>query len=402
MAETSIKDPRSPFASRGCRLKHHLRHKTGLDADCRCSNNRTPKSGLDPCKRPYDAAKSGVVLGGGPSFARMHNAHLSGGFVDRPRNRLIASVYWSGSSNGKGLIVSYDLKTWRRRFISGDYEVGQARKTAGSGPAFDHLKDVKPGSDGKWYGLSYKSRRLRIFRIEPRDGRRSVVWEAGDPKYGQCPSGTPDARSARSRVVQYTHEGFAVDRDGSFLLGYANPIRDGRGIVRVSKDGRNCAYLTASGNRKDGLKRGSGPEMRGFVQGFTLHHGSLWAFTTGEKKLWQIDPRSGDRKVAASRPLGERHNVWDTKRKGFWTSGFLSSVTLGAFDPQTKQFMNVFRVCCKGPSWFPLCAQGPIVINSLNYGPVFALPNGNLALGQDSVGLVEFEPETGNSMIRSL
>jgi len=57
----------------------------------------------------------------------------------------------------------------------------------------------------------------------------------------------------------------------------------------------------------------------------------------------------------------------------------------------------------KGPAWFPLCGEGPIRINSPNYGLVVVNPStGNVLLGHDSVGLVEFEPETGNSIVRFL
>lgn len=399
----SVKDPKSPYAARSCKLAQHVANPTGLEADCRCLDNRNQTGGIDLCKRPYDFAKGGGTIAAGPSFAQWPNAHISGGFVDTASNKLIASVYWSSSSAPKGILVSYDLTTWARTIVSGTTKSASGEAEVGSGPAFTHVKDVQPGKDGKWYALTHKAQLPEIVRVDPSSGARTLVWAGGNAAFGQCPSGTPTAPSPAARFVQYTAEGFAVNADGSYLLGYANPTRDGRGIVRISADGKSCEYVTASGNRQDKLAKGTGDEMRGFVQGFELHEGKIWAFTTGEKKLWTIDPATGNRTVLASPPLGERFLSWDAKRKVMWTSGFQNSVTLGAFDPTTKTFMNVFQDCGKGVAWFPLCAEGPIRVNSLNYGLMVVNPKtGTLLLGHDSVGLVELEPETGNSLIRSL
>lgn len=401
--KSSVKDTTSPFYSRSCKLTHQLAKPTSLPSDCRCLDNRAPSSGIDACKRPYDTAKAGTTIGAGPSFALYENAHLSGGFIDTAKNTLVASVYWDGSSTPKGLVVSYDLKTWARTFVSGEWRDG-APKSTGSGPAFTHLKDIKPGKDGKWYALSYKPQRAQIFSVDPANGNRTVVWTGGDAKFGQCATGDKKVPSPELSAVQYTHEGFAVDADGSFLLAYANTQRDGHGIVRISADGTKCAFVTASGARPDGMTRGTGDEMRGFVQGFTLLNGAIYAHTTQEKKLWSIDPATGNRTVIVDKPIGERFTAWDAKRSVLWSGGFMNSTTLGALDLTTKKFTNVFADCgAKGPAWFPLCAEGVLRINSLNYGPILVHPTtGNLFIGHDSVGLVEFEPETGNSITRSL
>lgn len=396
--KSSVKDASSPLYSRSCTLTQHLSNPTSLPGDCRCLDNRAQTNGIDACKRPYDAAKSGTKLGDGPSFGLLPNAHISGGFIDSASNTLIASVYWDGSSAPKGLVVSYDLSTWGRRFVSGEWK-NELPQQAGSGPAFTHLKDIRPGADGKWYALSYKPQKPQIFRVDPTTGARSVIWTGGEAGFGQCASGDP---KAQGKSVQYTADGFAVDADGSFLLGYANPQRDGRGIVRISANGASCSYVTASGKRADGMTRGVGDEMRGFVQGFALHDGAIWAFTTGEKRLWAVDPATGDRRVKSTTAVGERWAVWDAKRAVLWTAGLQNSVTVGAFDPATGRAVNVFKDAGKVP-WLPLAAEGPIRINSLNYGPMFVNPaTGTLLLGHDSIGLLEFEPETGNSFVRSL
>ena len=199
--KSSVKDASSPFYSRSCKLTHQLAKPTSLPADCRCLDNRSPASGVDACKRPFDAAKAGASIGAGPSFALYENAHLSGGFIDAAKNTLVASVYWDGSSTPKGLVVRYDLKTWARTFVSGEWKDG-APKSTGTGPAFTHLKDIKPGKDGMWYALAYKPQRAEIFRVDPANGNRTVVWAGGDAKFGQCASvrpwrGSPDPRDSR-------------------------------------------------------------------------------------------------------------------------------------------------------------------------------------------------------------
>lgn len=79
-------------------------------------------------------------------------------------------------------------------------------------------------------------------------------------------------------------------------------------------------------------------------------------------------------------------------------------MTIVAYDPARNLRMDVFSDCGSAQlPWYPLCpGTGPITINSLNYGGMWLLPNGNLLFAHDSVSIVEFEPSTGNSMIRSL
>jgi hypothetical protein len=403
-AGSSLKDPSSPYADRSCPLVQYVEHKTALPADCRCGTNRAPSNGIDACKRPYDVMKKGIVLGDGPSFASYYNAHISGLFVDKAKDQVVASVYWDGSSNAKGLVVAYNRKTWARTFISGEYKDASGVKEIGKGPKLTHPFAIEPGKDGKWYVLTYKPQTLEIVRVDPTTGDRTLVWRSGDKAYGQCPSGTPDSKTESATMVQYTPDGLAIDDKGGFILGYSNSARDGVGLVRISGDGSQCEYVTMSGTRKDNLTKGSGTAMRGRVQGVELHEGKLLAFTTLEKALWAIDPTTGDRTIVTKPPLGERHIVWDAKRSVLWTAGFLNSVTLGAMDyaPNAKP-MNVFSDGGKVRPWFPLSAEGPLRVNSLNYGPVAIDPDTHhLYLGHDSIGLVEFEPETGNSINRSM
>jgi hypothetical protein len=157
------------------------------------------------------------------------------------------------------------------------------------------------------------------------------------------------------------------------------------------------------------LTRGAGPTLGGFVQGFTIRHDKLVVQTTQPKALIEVDMNSGDRVALFSNSnagsIGERWSVWDAVRGVFWTAGLMNSVTIVAYDPVRSLKMDVFQDCGSANfPWYPLCpGAGPIKINSLNYGGMWMHPTRNtLLFAQDSVSIVEFEPSTGNSVIRSL
>ncbi|MCV6588170.1 MAG: hypothetical protein OIF57_03950 [Marinobacterium sp.] len=411
--EISLTDASAPYASRSCPLTHHIAHKTALPADCRCGTNRSNTGGIHVCQRPYEVARNmGVNIGKGPSFANYYNAHLTGGFIDYANNELIASVQWDAGAESKGLVVAYNLDDWSRRFISGDAEDEYGHKVIAEGPRFFELKEIQPGIDGFWYGFGYEQGKsgggARIFRINPKTGERHVIWQGRTADYGQCPSGRKTIRRPSQQYVQYTQDVFTVDpKDGSFLVAFSNNKMGGTGLARISPDGSQCDFVTLSGRRDDGLKKGRGFNMRGPMLGIYLHDGKIYTHSTGEKTFFEIDPASGDRKALtrrSPRPPAWRRVVWDEQRKVFWVSGKMNSVTVTAYDPALNKYLVAHKTCGKKShwGWFPLCMQGPMRINSLNYGPMWLNKNtGNLIFGQDAIGIVEFEPETGNSINRS-
>ncbi len=398
---SSVLDPSSPYYSASCPLEQQLDHPTALPADCRCFTNNGSVNGVPICGRPYDRGVQGVMVGQGPRVVGLANGRYNGG--ELVGNTLYVAASWGGSTAQKGAVLAVDLTTGDRTLISG--ELGQ--DTAGSGPALSWVIDVRKGPDGNLYALTQalSPAAPTIVRIRPSTGQRTVVWRGQDAAFGQCPAGDPDA----SQSVQYTNSGFAVDTSGRFYLGYANAIRDGRGVVRISADGTSCAYLTASGTREDGLIRGAGPALGGFVQGFSFKGNALIATTTQPKSLVSIDLTSGDRTVlftgANAGAIGERWTAWDPTRNLYWTVGLMNSVTIVAFDPARNKTLDVFQGC-GDPAfpWYPLCpGAGPIKINSLNYGGFWVHPQtGNLWFAQDGVSIVELEVGTANSVIRSL
>ena len=143
--------------------------------------------------------------------------------------------------------------------------------------------------------------------------------------------------------------------------------------------------------------------MGGFVQGFTLRDGILYAFTTQPKQFLAIDTNTGDR-LLLYEPSGvtppERWAAYDKQRDVWWLAGFQNSVSIEAVDLINQEKTHIFRGGVF--PWMPLGAAGPIQINSLNYGPVWFHPSGNLLVAQDGMSIVVYEPSTGNSLIRSL
>lgn len=416
---SSYLNPDAKYAERSCPLEQHEQYPTSFDADCRCGHNSSKSTGLEECMRPTEVALNrGSNVADGPSFSTYHNAHISGGFIDYDNNQLIASVYWDNSEEGKGLVVAYDMNTWKRRFISGMAQDDYGPMEIASGPQFPLLKDIQPGPDGNWYAFGYVYRKNTkdsygngpvIYKVEPKTGNRSVVWEARNGEYGQCPSGRKSIKRESQKYVQYTQEVFAVDpRDGSFILSFNNNKMGGTGFARVSADGGKCDFITLSGQRDDGLKVGRGFDMRGPMLGAYLHDGKLYTHSTGEKTMFEIDPATGNRKALIKRgpkPEAWRHIQWDDKRGVFWISGKMNSAMVTAWKPGDKKILITDKSCSGRDSWadwFHLCKEGPLATLTLNYGPMWLNKNtGTLLFGYDSIGIVEYEPETGNSINRS-
>lgn len=418
--DSSYINPNVKYGDRSCPLDQHLKYKTSFEADCRCGKNSSKSFGLEECMRPTEVALNrGSTIAEGPSFATYQNAHISGGFIDYDNNELIASVYWDNSKDAKGLVVAYNLDDWSRRFISGEAQDEYGNMEIAEGPKFHLLKDIQPGPDGNWYAFNYVYRKNTkesfgsgpvIYKVNPKDGKRSIVWEARNGEYGQCPSGRKSIKRESQKYVQYTQEVFAVDpNDGSYVVSFNNSKMGGTGFARVSKDGSQCDFISLSGARDDNLKVGRGFDMRGPMLGAYLHNGKLYTHSTGEKTLFEIDPKTGNRKALmkkAPKPQAWRHIQWDEKRNVFWISGKMNSAMVTAWKPGSKKVLITDKSCSgrdEWASWFNVCKEGPLATLTLNYGPMWLNKNtGTLLFGYDAVGIVEYEPETGNSINRSL
>ena len=422
--QSTVIDPSGKFGDMSCPLTQHFAYKTSLEVDCRCGPNQEPLHGADPCSfintrvSESDAIKGERLegearnrFGSGPSMADAYNAQYSGGFIIQETRELIVANRWDGSHAPKGVIFSVNLDSGDRRVISGQYPTNTGVEEVGTGPSFTHAIDVRLGPDGMYYVFadSQQTADATIFRVDPATGARTIAWDAPDSEttweeaqespFGQCVDGYGTG------VVQYSQLGFAVDEQGRFYVGYANVQRDGRGIVRISADGSECEYVTATGAREDGMTRGSGNDLGGFVQGYTFHDGKLWAFTTQPKKLWSIDVETGDRvehmEARSAGALGERWQVWDEGRQIMWTVGLSNNVAIVGVDLE-RQVAYHAKTDCGQVDWLPMCLGGPGKIISQNLGGAWLDEStGNLFFAQKGDGIIEYEVSTGNSVIRS-
>ncbi|MCB9524166.1 MAG: hypothetical protein H6702_12470 [Myxococcales bacterium] len=396
--DPTITDQASPWYERGCPLVQQAANPSALPADCRCFTNQAPRDGIPLCQRPYHLNLAGGSVGAGPSYAGVFNAEYLGGFLDAAEGaggRLYVAVGFGASTDRRGAVLTVDLATGDRTLLSGEHPF---QGTVGEGPAFGTVLDVRRGPDGNLYAYVRQRQpgEQEIVRVDPRTGDRTLVWKGRAEGFAQCsPDGSP------AGALQYTDTGFALDAEGRFYLPFANPTQ-GRGIVRLSRALDACEVLTGNGPA-EWATRGAGPALGGFVQGFTLRDGALLAFTTQPKQFVSVDLATGDRTLLLT-PAGiappERWAVWDAGRSVWWLAGFQSAVSISAWDPATNTQASVFQGGVF--PWMPLGASGPIQINALNYAPIWLLPNGNLLLGQDGFSVVEYEPSTGNSVIRSL
>ncbi len=399
--EPTITDKSSPYYDRPCPLVQQQKHKSKLLADCRCFNNQAPSSGIDLCKRPYNLMKAGISVGEGPSIAPMYQAEYYGGFLDEaegPEGTLYVAAGLGPSTAWEGLILTVDVATGDRTVI---LEPGPH-----SGPSWGpyeytigHVLDVRPAHGRQLYAFVRNPRGTgtHVLQVDRDTGATELKWstELGDPsKFGFCE--TPESPFR----LQLSHSGFAVDPEGRVYIGFSNPTQ-GRGIMRLSADFTQCEVVTGNGIAE--ATRGEGPYLSGFIQGFTLHAGQLWAFSTQPKQFFSVDLDTGDRTLW-SEPGGvtptERWAVWDDTRQVWWLAGMTNGVSIDAFDPATGKTALIFEGGVF--PWMPLGAGGPVNINSLNYAPIWLRSNGNLLVAQDGFSIVEFEPSTGNSIIISL
>lgn len=395
--EPTITDRSSPYYERGCPLEQHRRHKSDLIADCRCFTNQTASSGIDLCKRPYNLMKAGISVGEGVSYASLYNIEYNGGFLaedEGPKGTVYVAASFGGSTDRSGGVLAVDVATGNRRVVTGPNLAGGQ---VGSGHVLESVNDVRPHGD---YLYAWVRTRMpaeqEIVRIDPRDGARTLIWKGRDERFPQC-----RVDATRTETLQTTDTGFALDDAGDFYLPFSNPTQ-GRGILRISNDVSSCETFTGAG-AADNAERGVGPSMSGFVQGFTILDGKLYAFTTQPKQFLEVDLVTGDRELLMM-PGGvtppERWAQWDESRQVWWIAGFQNSVTIDAVDPATGLTASIFDGGVF--PWMPLGAAGPIQINSLNYAPIWVRKNGNLLVAQDGMSIIEFEPKTGNSVIISL
>ena len=423
--ESSVSDPSSPYWNRPCIFTQYLGNPTNLKADCRCPENKVITGGLPICWRPHETKNRapGLVLGAGPRVGSHPQAHIYGGFFDASRREIVAAVDWSNASNpSAGFLMGFTVANGNRRVISGRYlDPANGDMDVGTGPAFADVFDVQRASDGQIFAAQGTLQRFEILRVDPANGNRTLVWKAGDATYGQCASG----RGAIS--VQTTAQGFAVDANG-FYIGFSNPSPSGEGlgIIRVSRNGQTCSFVTRSGSRSGNAYfnqpvGGGWTFASGMLSGFAIDGSELIATANFDLSLYGINLSTGQRRritsastgaVLGAGPtgsdgLGVRWVTKDASRGVYWTSGRQGDTLVVLVTPSTSQRHDLTGFCAGESSTLDgvNCLKGSITSGlSLNFGGFWLDPaNPDRAwFAHDLIGLVEVEVSTGNTIILSL
>ncbi|MEZ4250061.1 MAG: hypothetical protein R3B99_17655 [Polyangiales bacterium] len=417
---SSVADPDATYYERSCNLVQQLEHPTTLDADCRCSNNRPPASGIPECVSAQYLDAS-VSFGSGPRVRPLPQPHFNGGFVDATSRELYVGVDWSSSTRpDSGLVMAVNLDSGNRRIVSGGYQDATGFTETGSGPSLHQVIDVERGPDGNLYAVSVpaESQRLEIVRIAPTTGNRTVIWRGQDPSFAHCESGDP----LRPNGVQVHALAFAMDTMGRFYLPFTNTSAygEGVGVIRLAADGSSCSVVTRSGtqslNGMAGTAVGTGFEIdRGRYQGFVMHEGALYALHDAYLSLIRIDVTNGNRTRVSSAStstgvigagptnasgIGRRWLAWDAMRNLMWSSGTDNRRMMVAIELATGDRTEAFcgAVNPERP-WRDLCLGGAMLAGYQNSGGFWLDPaNGDPIVAHENFTLVRVDLRNGNSM----
>lgn len=414
----------SPFWKYSCD-PDDVRHQpqTQLDVDCRCGGNMTPDndSPLGMCWRPIGAATEMAHpyrYGTGPGIVDVvfQTPETLTMVMHQASRKIYLGVGYTVASLGigagyAGAIIEVDADTGDRRVVAGLWpdEFGGSHHPEGldmmamTGLAYlPEVQNMVIGPDGEtlfvWVQDHYSN--AQILKVNRITGAMEHIWaehvviplEPGHnrPEHAQCWNGE---RVSGRMFVQINNRGFAMDKEGNFLLtvvansaaDFLSPV----GVVRISADGASCEWVRRTGAGPnnayfDGtpsggtLGVGSDPidvdcdgsidTANGFVPldakfyaptapcGSGLFTGGnkgtgaapapgspfralhwvgdkLWAIDANTYGLWEIDTEhaSGWRVRAIGDNLAEDWIVEDTARDVVWVAGTGSENNLAAF-----------------------------------------------------------------------
>lgn len=439
---TSLSNRDSPMYHRGCSFIDYVTYKTDLDVDCRCRRHAPTIDDIDvyddggnmACANQADSWARGWTMGDGPHFVHLTHSFNGGGVLSADQRELFATKHFTDATyQGAGLVVGYDIKTGRRRIVSGrfpsesgGYEVFGGGYESQRAVGVQRLEmttlpgawDLERGTDGMLYVWGSREGNKEITRVRPDTGLRTLVWRQvleGEEAatFGQCYSTRPKSTFPGGFIpVQLEDHAFALGPDGSFYLGFRNDAAEGNGIVRISPDGATCTVLTRWNGTMGEVGGGASPQYS-TLEGFGVHAGKLYASLQIGKHLLAIDLATGDRALIAnpagsvgSTP-GQSTMFWDATR-GLWiTAGGIQSYLATAIDLTTGLRQSLFLTAPgmpieSAPPW-ETGAHGAIDNgNYQGYGALALDPDDN-----DHVymvikwGLLKYELSTGNSYVMS-
>ncbi len=413
---SSITDKTSPyFGSAECPLVQYWSNPSDYPIDCRCAGKLE-----NLCKRPYNLEPK-ISFGEGPRMRNLASTVQAWNGVVVGSEWLLPVGWKTASKASQTMIFGIDLKTGKRRYVSGSYDdAALGYQTLGKGDAFVNVMDLKLGADGMLYAVGGTSDIAppKVWKIDPATGDRTLLFDEdkADPTT-LCANGST---LPGKKVVQMVPEGFAMDADGNFYFSYIN--MPGRGVVKFDKAFAKCSFLTMvpdlnqSTTSKTAIGGGYDSvqfEMRALeIVGNKL-------YTIADTKLLEVDLGTGDRKLISNAKdvgglgagpinaegLGDRWSKWDSYRKVLWTHGVSGGSSAVVVDLTSGDRTT-------WPCWHPtLGIQGAcgntgtsLIPGYLSYGGMIIDPSPphDLYFAHDLFSVVKYEVKTGNSYILSL
>lgn len=441
---TSLTDRDSPMYHRGCSFPDYLRYKTDLAVDCRCRRHAPTLNDVEvydmggnmACANQSDSWARGWTMGEGPNFFHMGHSFSGGGAYSAAHGELFATKHFTDPSyEGAGLVVAYDIKTGRRRVVSGRFPLaGGGYQMFGSG--FESVRavgvlrheattlpgawDLELGGDGQLYVWGSRVGNKEITRVDPDTGARTLIWSQAlesenpsAPGFGQCWSTRPKSTFFGGFIpVELEDHAFARGPDGSFYLGFRNESAEGNGIVRISANGSSCTVVSRWNGTMGAVGGGASPQYSP-VEGFLVRAGKLYASLQIGRRLLVVDLATGDRSLIAN-PAGSVESTpgqstmfWDERRDLLITAGGIQSYLAVAIDPTSGLRQALFLSAPGMPieSAPPWEAGARGAIDNGNY-----MGYGALAFDPDDDdhfymvikwGLIKYEMSTGNSFVMS-
>jgi hypothetical protein len=497
LCRSTVADEESPYWENSCD-PDNVRHQpqTQLAADCRCGANMTPDndSPMGMCWRPITAG-TGMArpyrYGTGPAINDIValTPEVFTMVMHQPSRKLYLGVGYTWAAFGinaayTGAIIEMDVDTGNRRIVAGFWpdEFGGTHHPVGMDmmamTGLTHLPEVQNmvfGPDGEtlfvWVQDHYSN--AQVLKVNRITGAMEHMWaehlvlplEARHnlPEHGQCWNGE---RVSGRNFVQINNRGFAMDRDGNYLLtvvanSAANWISP-TGVVKISADGTTCEWVRRTGAGPNnayfdgtpggslgvgsdpidvdcdgtadtangfvpldakfyapvppcnsglfaGGNKGSGaaPAVGSPFRALQWVNGKLWAFDANTYGLWEIDTEfaTGWRVRKIGDNLAEDWIVEDTARDVVWLAGTGSENNLGAFhfdENPDNRWWQRVSPVCGAMPGPFPCLRGPMSTYATLHQPIVLDLATGYLIAQHGPGTVLIEPETGNTMTFSL
>lgn len=403
---TTVANEDSPYAQYPCAADRE-HERTLFDMDCRCNSNFEASSTLRMCVSPQrlkDEPEDQQRLfdgtyGRGPHIFSNAHAEAHGSYFDATTREVVIAVEHRAGGpqdddpftadsfhNAEGFVMGIHVDTGDRRIISGAYydEETQSMAKVGDGYRFSLAKKAHLGPDGELYVLGYVGNgRVQILRVDPQSGDRALVWSNQPAIYTQHPEmgvcdhgrrgGSFDAHP-RAVTVDNADPSFVVDAAGDFYLNFNKAGHGtGSGLIKVSNDGRTCAYFSRTSTDPEndyfGQEIGEGPSFgQGSLASLRIVGEHIYAANFINGTFFRVSLSTGDRELLGGDVEGYAQIEPDPHDPDlFILSGSEAAATkLQRFSLQARSAFNIYteEAWRRGPLYAPRLGKGGVFFDA--------------------------------------